>query len=125
MAKVSLSFDTEVAKVAGVSEAIVLQNIEYWIAKNEANEKHFYEDRFWTYNSHKAFVKLFDWLSEDQIKRILLKLERMGYIKKGKFSQNKYDQTTFYALGCVPAQSIVRNGIIDQAKSPNGGGEVA
>lgn len=125
MSKVSMTIDTEVAKVVGTDSAIIYQNLVFWIAKNEANERHYHRDRYWTYNSHKAFVRLFDWLSEDQIKRCLKKLERMGYIMKDNFSENKYDRTTWYALGCLPVECIVQNQIFDQAKSSNGTDEIA
>ena len=36
------SFEVELAKEFGILEAIILNNLEFWIAKNEANEKNFY-----------------------------------------------------------------------------------
>lgn len=49
------SFNPLLAKEVGIECAILLYNIEFWIEKNKANNKHFYEGRYWTYNSTKAF----------------------------------------------------------------------
>ena len=45
------SFDTKEAMEHGVNEAIIIANIRFWVQKNKANDKHFYEGRTWTYNS--------------------------------------------------------------------------
>ena len=42
------TFDTILAAKYGVNEAIMLNNFIYWIAKNEANGKHFHDGRYWT-----------------------------------------------------------------------------
>ena len=62
------SFDVELAKEYGILEAILIQNIYFWIEKNKANKKHFYDGRYWTYNSKKAFSEMFPYASERQIK---------------------------------------------------------
>lgn len=91
-------FDTDDAVKYGVTEAIILANIRYWIAKNEANERHFYNGRYWTYNSYKAFAALFPYLSESQIKRAIHNLEEKGAISSGNFNSNVYDKTKWYSL---------------------------
>ena len=44
-------FDVDIAKEYGVNEAVILESMNYWIQKNKANGKHFYEGEYWTYNS--------------------------------------------------------------------------
>ena len=65
------SFDIEIAQEIGVDEAIMLQNIIFWLVKNKANGTNHYDGRYWTYNSHKAFKELFPFWTENQIRRIL------------------------------------------------------
>lgn len=108
-----MQFDPEIAKKIGVEEAIMLSNIEFWCEHNRANERHFYEGCYWTYNSGKAFCELFPFWTHGQIKRILKKLESNGYIKTGNFNQHKYDQTKWYSC-------IVRNKPNHWSKSANG-----
>lgn len=96
---VSMTFDLGVAKDVGVESAIVFQNILFWIAKNKANNKHFYEGKHWTYNSNKAFIELFPWLSEQNLRTIIKKLLDKGYLVKGNFNKVSYDRTLWYSLG--------------------------
>lgn len=93
------SFDIEVAKVYGIKEAILFKHICYWIERNEANGKHFHDDETWTYNSNKAFVELFPYLTVNQIRRALEALVQADLLKTGNFNDLKYDRTNWYALG--------------------------
>ena len=58
-------FKSSVAKVIGVTGAIILNNLHYWINHNEANEKNFFDGCYWTYNSIKAFCEQFPFLSRN------------------------------------------------------------
>lgn len=44
------NFDINIAEKYGINAAIILQNMYYWIEKNRANEKHFHDGYYWTYN---------------------------------------------------------------------------
>jgi len=92
------SFDTEVAKVVGVNAAIILHNIYFWVEKNRANDIHFHDGYYWTYNSNKAFQELFPYLTEGQIRTSIDKLVNEGFIIKGNYNKNPYDRTCWYAL---------------------------
>jgi uncharacterized phage protein (TIGR02220 family) len=115
------SFNIEVAKEYGVDCAIVLEHLNFWIKKNEANGKHFYDGRYWTYNSIKAFSELFPYWSESQIRRILIKLEDSNLILTGNFNKAGYDMTKWYA---VNDSLILRNRQMDLMKSSNGFDEI-
>ncbi len=86
------------AKRYGITEAILLYNIKFWIAKNKANRKHFHNGRTWTYNWYKAFKALFPYLSESQIKRALASLVKQEAILKNNFNKKRYDRTNWYAI---------------------------
>ena len=91
-------FNTEIAKEYGILEAILLEHFYFWISKNIANNKHFYEGNYWTYNSIKAFSTLFDYVSEKQIKYAINKLITNELIITGNFNQDSMDRTLWYAL---------------------------
>ena len=92
------SFDVEIAEKYGVSEAILLQHLWFWIEKNKANEVNFYDGSYWTYNSTKAFVKLFPYMTQRQIQNALKKLKDKGIIKTGNYNKSAYDRTLWYAF---------------------------
>lgn len=91
-------FSEQVACETGVDGAIMLENFKFWIDKNIANEKHFYDGNYWTYNSLDAFTKLFPFWSKRQIERIIKNLEKDGFLIKGNYNKMAFDRTSWYAL---------------------------
>lgn len=91
-------FDIEIAEVYGLNEAIILNNIRFWVLHNEANGTNFHDGRFWTYNSMKAFEALFPYMKPRGIRSALDNLEREGLILTGNYNQSTYDRTKWYAL---------------------------
>lgn len=113
------SFNIELAKEYGILEAILLKNIWFWIEKNRANEKNFYDGTYWTYNSTRAFNELFPYASESSIKRALKSLQEKGIIKTGNYNKSSYDRTLWYAFTDL-GESIVSNRQMETNKSSNG-----
>ncbi|MBQ6359224.1 MAG: hypothetical protein IJI97_09805 [Clostridia bacterium] len=93
-----LSFNIEAARRYGVDGAILLQGMAAWISKNRANERHFHDGRWWTYNSQDALVKLFPFWSRRQIQRIVKALNTEGALLLGNYSDGSFHNTTWYAL---------------------------
>jgi hypothetical protein len=92
------SFDIEFAKKYGIEEAILFYNISYWIEKNKANEKNFYDGKYWTYNSTEAFAKMFPYMSKTKIYRALKKLELEGILIVGNYNKLKVDRTKWFSV---------------------------
>lgn len=103
------TFNSDIASVYGVNEAIFIHNLYWWISKNKANERHFYEGKYWTYNTTKAFSELFPFWSERQVNRIIKKLMDEEVLYVGNFNQSTYDRTRWYALD-DKIYSIYQNG---------------
>lgn len=92
------SFDINVAQKYGIAEAIILNHFAFWISKNKANNQNYHDGRYWTYNSIKAFSKLFPYLTENQLRRTLEKLKSEGLIITGNYNDSPYDRKLWYAL---------------------------
>ena len=90
------SFDPKIAAKVGVNAAVIYQNLLFWVEKNQANNKHFHEGRYWTYNSMRAFEELFSYLSQKQIRTALEKLIECDLILVGNFNKVGYDRTKWY-----------------------------
>lgn len=78
--------------------ATLVGALRHWLRKNKANGVHLHDGRVWTYNSHAAWSELFPWLSEQQIKRLLKKLEESGILIKANYNQYRFDRTTWYSI---------------------------
>jgi hypothetical protein len=107
------SFEVEIAKKYGIEVALLLDNIIFWVAKNKANNKHFYDGKYWTYNSARAFTELFPYFNQIKIKRLLQTMKEENLIYVGNFNKNSYDRTNWYAVNEKLIQSIVQNSTID------------
>lgn len=87
------------AKVLGLNEAIVVQQIHYWLNINEKAKKNFYDGRHWTFNTYEEWQQgNFDFWSISTIKRIFKKLFQEGILIKGRFNKKKYDQTLWVSI---------------------------
>jgi hypothetical protein len=113
------SFDIEIAKRYGIQPAILLKNIYFWIEKNRANDKNFYDGYYWTYNSKKAFADLFPYMTARQIEYALQKLIEDDLIITGNYNKVAYDRTLWYAI-TKKGYSILQNCEMDNTKSGNG-----
>ncbi len=96
------SFDIEIAKKYGVNEAIIYNNILFWIRHNKVNNKNFHDGRYWTFNSQRAFAELFPFWTERQIRTALDNLVNQGVLIKGNYNKVKWDKTTWYAFAEEP-----------------------
>jgi len=82
------------AEEIGLNEAIVLQQLHYWLQRSE----HFYEGRRWIYNTYTQWLEQFPFWSEKTIKRTITSLESKGYIITGNFNKAGFDRTKWYSI---------------------------
>lgn len=110
------SFNGEIAAMYGVDEAVFIHNLYWWIRKNEANGRHYYDGRNWTYNSMRAFSELFPFWTQRQLRRIIRNLSDNGVIYIGNYNAAGFDRTQWYALD-ETVYSIYSNGLTHLTES--------
>lgn len=110
------SFNVGIAVKYGMLEAVILEHLNFWIAKNRANEVNFYDGSYWTYSSTKALAELFPYASQKTISRALHHLKDGGLVLFGNYNKSAYDRTMWYAL-TDKGNSILQNGTFDLSKS--------
>lgn len=82
------------------------------------NDKHFHDGYYWTYNSRKAFVEQFPYLTERQIEYALRKLIDGGYVITGNYNKASFDRTLWYAI-TKEGYSILQNCEMEETKVLN------
>ncbi|MGE7664880.1 hypothetical protein ACQKMN_04120 [Ureibacillus composti] len=82
------------AKKIGLNEAIILQQMHYWLQRS--NKK--FEGHTWIYKTLDSWTEEFPFWSKRTIERTLKKLESEGYIIVGKFNKMKADRTKWYSI---------------------------
>lgn len=89
----------KLAKLIGLNEAIVLQQVHYWLEINRKAHKNFHEGRYWTYNSIRAWQESnFEFWSVETVKRTFAKLEKRGLLISGNFNKHRLDKTKCYSI---------------------------
>lgn len=86
------------AKIVGLDEAIVLQQVHYWLSNPKAEGRIDDEGNKWIYNTYEDWQENFPFWSTDKIKRIFLKLEKLGVIIAEQLDAQKRDMTKFYRI---------------------------
>lgn len=86
-----------VAMKYGVDEAIFLDSIMFWYRHNRANGLNFHDDRWWTYNSMAAYVELFPWWSDKQLRRIIKSCREQGALLTANYNEDGRDRTVWYS----------------------------
>jgi hypothetical protein len=86
----------------GLNEAIVLQQIHYWLKAYEHKHigDHFKDGRWWVYNSYEQWkTDNFPFFSVATIKRTVLKLEEIHLlVSSSKYNQKSSDRTKWYSI---------------------------
>ncbi|MDR7001360.1 conserved phage C-terminal domain-containing protein [Neobacillus niacini] len=82
------------ANMIGLNEAIVLQQLHYWVDKST----HIIEGRKWIYNTYNDWQEQFSFWSLSTIKRIFRSLEDQGLLLSGNWNTSKMDKTKWYTI---------------------------
>ena len=91
--------NTELACLIGLNEAIVLQQLHYWLEKNKATATNFHDGRYWTYGTVQEYRdRDFRFWSFNTVKRTIAKLTALGFILAGNYNKIKLDQTKWYSI---------------------------
>ena len=91
-----LVINPQLAEKIGLNEAIVLQQIHYWLGKDSIGvQRH---GKHWIYSSYNNWAKQFPFWSESTIKRVINNLKDKGFIDIEQLNKHKHDQTNYYSI---------------------------
>jgi len=86
------------AQTIGLNEAIVLQQIHYWLVINEKAEHNYRDGFYWTYNSYPQWQEQFPFWSKNTVIRTINRLEAKGLIITSNFNKMPQDKTKWYRI---------------------------
>lgn len=92
------AFDVNVAMEVGIAAATIYNYIEFRCVDNRNNERDFHDSTYWVKCKLEYLHKTFPYLSIDQIRYALIKLEESGYILTGLYNESKLDRSKWYTL---------------------------
>lgn len=90
------------ATAIGLNEAIVIQQIHYWLNKSKIvinNQK-------WVYNTFEDWHKQFPFWSIRTLKSVFQNLIKMDLLNAKQLSKDKFDKTNYYTINYQKLQNI-------------------
>lgn len=87
----------KLANAIGLNEAIVLQQIHYWINK----KTNFKDERYWVYNTLKELNDQFPFWSQKTIQRTISSLKNKKILITGNYNQSVFDKTNWYSINYI------------------------
>ncbi|WP_215388582.1 DnaD domain protein [Staphylococcus aureus] len=93
----------KLAELIGLNEAIVLQQIHYWLN----NSKHKYDGKTWIFNSYPEWQKQFPFWSERTIKRTFGSLEKQNLLHVDNYNKAGFDRTKWYSINYETLNKLV------------------
>jgi len=91
------SYNYEIACEYGVNSATFLQNLAFWIKKNQENNRNNKDNYTWSFQTQAELSKILPF-SIDQIKRMVKKLKDAGIIKVEQYNKSSYNRTNWYTI---------------------------
>jgi hypothetical protein len=82
------------AVAIGLNEAIVLQQLHYWVRRSS----NFLDGLIWVYNSYEEWQEQFPFWSLRTIRRTFTSLEEQGVIMARQPNRRNWDQRKWYAI---------------------------
>ena len=103
-----------------LNEAIVLNQLNYWLGINKKAGKNFIDDRYWVYNSYSDWkAKDFPYWSEKTIQRTFTRLENKGVVVSANYNKLGIDKTKWYTIDTEKLQELVDEFNSDEDKMTN------
>ncbi len=98
MSAKSHAFQVDYAVEHGVSKAIIIANIHFWLTQNRKHERNARDGFYWTYSSASEYAKLFPYFKPNSIGKWLRELEEVGVLVSANYNRSAYDHTKWYTM---------------------------
>jgi hypothetical protein len=97
----------ELAVQIGLNEALVLQQLHYWLDES----KHEHDGRRWIYNTLGEWQAQFPFWSEDTLQRIMKSLKTQGLVIIKQFNKSNWDRTNWYTIEYEAVENLVEKSV--------------
>jgi hypothetical protein len=96
------------AETIGLNEAIVLQQIHFWLKTYEKanNQSKFRDGRWWVYNTYEEWQENFPWWSIRTIQRIISSLEEKKLLISEQFEASDWNQRKWYTIDMLECDKL-------------------
>lgn len=112
------------ATLIGLNEAIVLQQVHYWLKIKEKANQDYIDGHYWIYNTYEQWKEQFPFWSIMTIRRTITNLENGGLLVARNYNRAGFDKTKWYSINyerltCLVSSSV-QNEQIDCSNCTHG-----
>lgn len=113
-----LVIPVETAKKLGLEEAIILQQVHYWLQDKAkaADPKFFHDGRYWIYDTYDDWKDAFPFWSISTIRRKIAGLEKSGMLLSANYNENATARMKWYSIDYDKLEKAVQP---EQMEVPN------
>jgi hypothetical protein len=102
-------FQPSLAKAIGINEAIVLQQIQYWLnIKKEMGDQKI-DGKYWIYNTYDEWELQFKYMSARTIMRTIKNLCNLNLVIVQQFDKRKWDRKNYYTINYEELEKLEEN----------------
>ena len=109
--KKPIVLNVALAEAVGLNEAIVLQQLHYWLTNTRSGVEH--DGRRWVFNTLESWQEQFPFWSTDTIKRAFTSLRKAGLIEVEQLAKHRHDRTNYYTI------RYEHDALVDECKLPS------
>ena len=104
--------------VGDLEEAVVLNQISYWIEKYKDANHNFKDGKYWVYNSYQKWHDdNFPFWHTSKIQRIFKSLEKKGLLVSANYNNVGFDKTKWYSIDYERLQKMIDNHTYENEQS--------
>ena len=100
-----LQFLPKLAEEIGVNEAIMVQQIHYWLMGKSAKKR---DGKFWIYNTYDSWQEQFPFWSVSTIRRTVSSLQKQELIFIANYNKLGFDKTKWYSINYDKIEQVNR-----------------
>jgi len=106
-----LVVNPEIAVIFGLREAIVLQQLHYWLEnkKKRNDQKSIREGQYWVHNTLEEWHAQFPFMPIIALKRVFKAFKEKNIIIVQQFNKSDWDQKNFYTINYVVLNKYIEN----------------
>jgi len=93
-----INVQKQLAYKIGLTRAVILQQIQYWVEYNKEKNQNFIHEKYWVFQSLENWHKYFPFMSLITVKRIFKSLEEEQIILSGNFHKDKFNKVKWYTI---------------------------
>jgi hypothetical protein len=97
MKKSLVFYCADEARILGLTQSVIYNQLRYWINFNEKRNQNYFDGCYWTFFNINQLEDLLG-IPSRTLYDNLRSLEKKGFIKTGNYNKLRYDRTKWYSL---------------------------